>query len=106
MRPSMMWILRTPLVSVSRQASTLGIMPASIAPLAISRRASASVSEWISESGSSFSRRTPFTSLRKTSFSAPSAWATAVAAVSAFTFSRSPPASVSHIDGITGTWPA
>ena len=28
-----MWILRTPLSSVSRQASTLGIMPVSIAPL-------------------------------------------------------------------------
>ena len=50
----MMWILRTPLPSVSRQASTLGIMPASIAPLAISSRASLAVSEWISESGSSF----------------------------------------------------
>ena len=62
------------------------------------------MSEWISESGSFLSRRTPFTSLRNTSFSAPSAWATAVAAVSALTFSRSP-VSVSHIDGITGTWP-
>ena len=59
-------------------------------PWRSARWASLAVSEWISESGSSLSRRTPLTSLRKTSFSAPSAWATAVAAVSALTFSFSP----------------
>ena len=42
---------------------------------------------------------------QKISFSAPSAWATAVAAVSALTFSFSP-VSLRHIDGITGTMPA
>ena len=79
-------------------------MPDSIAPLDISSRAWSAVSELISESGSFLSRRTPLTSLRKTSFSAPIAWATAVAAVSALTFSFCPLAS-RHIDGMTGTMP-
>ena len=41
------------------------------------------MSDWIKELGSFLLRRTPFTSLKNTSFSAPSACATAVAAVNA-----------------------
>ena len=101
----MMWIFLTPRSRVSRQPSILGIMPAEMVPSAISRRASEALSEWIRLSGSATSRSTPGMSLRTTSFSAPIAAATAVAAVSALTFSFSPSADRA-IEGITGTWPA
>ena len=101
----MMWIFFTPCSSVVRQPSIFGIMPEEIVPSLISRRASVAVSEWMRLSGSLTSRSTPGMSLSTTSFSAPIAAATAVAAVSALTLSFSPLAVIA-IDGITGTCPA
>ena len=53
----MIWILRTPRSSVSRHASTLGIMPDAIVPLLMSSRAVDSCNEWIREFGQGLQNR-------------------------------------------------
>src|SRR5690606_5124647 len=81
-RPSMMWTLRTPCSSAARAFSILGIMPPLTAPVAMSSRARSGVKEGISAPPPS---TTPGTSVKRTSFSAPSATAIAAANGSALT---------------------
>ena len=73
-RPSMMWILRTPVLERLQARLHLGDHARlDGARCRSAPRPARAVSEWISDSGSFLSRRTPLTSLRKTSFSAPRA---------------------------------
>ena len=81
--PLMMCTRLTPFSMASTQAVTFGIMPPEIVPSAIRFIACSVESTANSEAGSSGSLRTPSMSVRKISFSALSAVATAAAAVSA-----------------------
>src|SRR5262249_31543502 len=66
MRPSMMWILRTPAASAARADSTFGIIPPVMVPSAISSRPRAAVRLGNRDPSLPF---TPGTSVRRTSFS-------------------------------------
>src|SRR4051812_22574370 len=85
-RPSITWTVPTPPLRAAKHASTLGIIPPSIAPVSTSRRHSVASSRLISEAGSLAFRRMPGVSVSITSFTARSSAATAQAAVSALTF--------------------
>jgi integrase len=100
-RPSMMCTFSTPAPTASSAQRTFGIIPPVITPCSIRRSASVESSE-LKRSPSAFF--TPSTSVINISLAAPSAPATAPAAVSALTLSERPSLSTA-IGAITGMKP-
>ena len=107
-RPSMMCALATPARNVSRHACTLGIIPASMTPLAISVSASLGRKRTDQRCGVRFIATDTAHVAEEDQLFGPRASATARAAVSALTlyFCVSPSSTSRHIEGITGTVPA
>ncbi len=82
-RPSRMWARLTPARTARAQASTLGIMPPCAPPLRMISSITSSDALRITVVGSSATMRSPSMSVRKISFSACRASASAPATVSA-----------------------